>query len=67
MPKAQEERTGLKSGWCGFPLHDTKQHEGCKEVFKVSGYRDWTCACTCHGEINTDTLKKDRAARTEGI
>lgn len=64
----------MKSGWCGFPLTDTKQHEGCKRSFGGSGYTKWDCACVCHppaeaeGEVaeNVKLSPEDRAAKTKG-
>lgn len=50
------ESSGTKSGWCCFPLHDTKQHKGCKGRFEVRGYKTWDCICECHkGSATVDT------------
>lgn len=72
MAKTKVERTGLKSGWCGgFDLSDTKQHQGCKEIFEVRGYPTWECTCECHGNetVTEQEPKKmspeERAATTK--
>lgn len=65
MSKQKVENQGLRSGWCGFDMRDTRQHEGCKEVFKSPGFPEWTCACECHGESVTKPVK-DRAEATKG-
>lgn len=58
----------MKSGWCMQPLKAKKQHEICKHVFTGSGSSagKWTCACTCHGEVQEEAVPKGRAEKTKG-